>query len=188
MLGYSIADSTANGLEPTAPVLRRLRGMVDSEHVFMVSQRQQYFRKEGERKSWTDTYISKMHKRNAMRKIKQQFEEAWQQWLRTEGRLQGLTEPVQYHGPKLGHLMTPELDAASEPKDMMKELPSKQEMRTKDIYKKRFAHMLPSDILPGQWVDEGEENIFKIWKRPSHKQPFDIGKRGSNHVVRGNVF
>lgn len=39
------------------------------------------------------------------------FEAAWAQWMRTEGRKQGLTERVPFDGPKLGHELTEELDS-----------------------------------------------------------------------------
>ena len=44
------------------------------------------------------------------------------------------------------------------------------------------------DVQPGKFNCDGEDSIFKIWKRPLHKHPYDIGKRGKiGPVVRGIV-
>jgi len=190
VLGYAVAEVQNKDkiIEPAASVLRRMRAMVDTEHVFMAAERQRYFRPKEINRKWTADYNMRMGRRKKLRKVKDRFEEAWQQWLRTEGRSQGLTEPVKFEGPKLGHWMTEELDEASDPKVMLKSLPSKQDMKSMKENKKKWGKLIPQDIMPGQWNDEGEDNIFKIWKRPMHKQPYDIGKRGSNHVVRGQVF
>lgn len=47
---------------------------------------------------------------------------------------------------------------------------------------------MPEDVQPGKFNCDGEDSIFKIWKRPLHKHPYDIGKRGKiGPVVRGIV-
>eukprot|EP00440_Ansanella_granifera_P053851 gb/GFBE01058379.1/.p1 GENE.gb/GFBE01058379.1/~~gb/GFBE01058379.1/.p1 ORF type:complete len:282 (+),score=63.00 gb/GFBE01058379.1/:1-846(+) len=191
VLGYSIADIRDGKIAESAiSVLRRLRSMVDEDHVNMITMRQEFFKPDYRKKLWTADYNQRMGRRMKLRKLKAKFEAEWNQWMRTEGRSQGLLEPVRYDGPKLGSYMTKELDEASEPDAVLKVLPSKQDMKTNKRYAmKGWSKLFPADMMAGQWEDaEADDNIFKIWKRPLHKQPYDIGKRGSNHVVRGNVF
>ena len=192
VLAYSVADAVP-GLnkvtEPGGSVLRRLRVMMDEDYVNMASLRQQYFRPANRVGKWRADYNMRLGRRRKLRRIKEQFDRAWDEWMRTEGRRQGLTEAVPFNGPKLGLQLTEELDQASNVEDVTKALPTKQELRMNKKYRPRgWSKYLPEDVFPGQWNDEGEDNIHKLFKRPLHKYPFDIGKRGTNHVVRGIVF
>eukprot|EP00435_Cladocopium_sp_Y103_P005048 s2688_g1.t1 len=191
VLAYSIADKLETGKisEPAGSVLRRMRVMLDEEYVNMASLRQQYFRPTYRVGKWRADYNMRLSRRNRLRRVKEKFEQAWDQWMRSEGRRMGLTEPVRFSGPKLGAELTEELDAATNPEDVMKALPTKQELRMNKKYRtKGWSNYLPEDMFPGQWNDDGEDSLHKLFRRPLHKYPYDISKRGTNHVVRGIVF
>eukprot|EP00438_Fugacium_kawagutii_P017475 Skav235851 [mRNA] locus=scaffold2644:29473:55029:+ [translate_table: standard] len=190
VLAYSNAFMQDNKIgEAAGSVLRRLRVMLDEEYVNMASLRQQYFRPKGRVGKWRADYNMRLGRRQKMRRLKMDFEQAWDQWMRSEGRRMGLTEPVRFNGPKLGHMLTDELDQATNPDDVMKALPTKQELRMNKKYRTQgWSKYLPEDMFPGQWTDEGDDNIHKLFRRPLHKYPYDISKRGTNHVVRGIVF
>lgn len=191
VLGYSVAATRDGKIdEPASSVLNRLRRMVDSDYVNMVTLRQATFRPDYRKKLWTADYKMRMGRKMKLNRVKSRFEAAWQQWLRTEGRRQGLTEPITFNGPPLAAMYTKEMDDATDPDVYMKNWPSKQEMKTDPKFRKKLpmSYFIPVDIQPGKWNDNGPDNIFKLWKRPLHKHPYDIGKRGTNHVVRGNVF
>ncbi|CAJ1456860.1 unnamed protein product [Effrenium voratum] len=163
--------------------------MMDQDFVFMTTMRQQYFRPKYRVGKWTADYNMRLARRQKLRKQKERFEAAWSQWMRTTGRRQGLTEPVPFYGPKLGEYFTEELDEASEPDAVQKATPTKQELKlNKQLRTKGWSNYLPDDIFPGQWNEDGDDNVHKLFKRPLHKYPYDIGKRGTNHVVRGIVF
>ncbi|CAE8679740.1 unnamed protein product [Polarella glacialis] len=192
VLAYSVADKRGanDQLEPATSVLGRLKRMMDTDYVSMVTMRQQFFRPDYRKKQWTADYNQRVGRKLKLRRVKERFDNAWQQWLRTEGRRRGLTEPIEFEGPKLAKYFTKEMDDASNPDVFQKNWPSKEEMKTDPKFKNKlpWAAFVPEEVEPGKWNDDSDENIFKIWKRPLHKHPYDIGKRGSNHVVRGNVF
>mmetsp|Transcript_21939 Transcript_21939/g.45932 ORF Transcript_21939/g.45932 Transcript_21939/m.45932 type:complete len:271 (+) Transcript_21939:56-868(+) len=190
VFAYSSVDVQEGTIkESGASVLRRLRVMMDEDHVNMAWQRQQYWRPKFMVRKWRADYNMRLARRRKLRKQKMAFEDAWKQWMRTEGRRMGLTEPVPFSGPKLGHMMTEELDTASDAEAEIKKLPSKQELKMNKKYRMKGWHlMVPEDMLPGQWNDDGEDSVHKLFKRPLHKYPYDIGKRGTNHIQRGIVY
>eukprot|EP00913_Durusdinium_trenchii_P030138 g28240.t1 len=192
VLAYSMTDEKETEL--AGSVLRRLRVMMDEDHVNMVTLRQKYFRPKYRVGKWQADYNMRLCRRRKLRKQKERFEEAWSQWLRTTGRSIGLLEPIPFNGPKLGSYMTEELDKATEVEETMKALPTQQERRAVRVlmnkkYRMRgWKQYLPEDIFPGQWKDDEEDAVHKLFRRPLHKYPYDISKRGTNHVVRGIVF
>merc|ERR1712196_357728 len=101
--------------------------------------------------------------------------------MRTEGRKQGLTEPIIYKGPVVSpRAEDDELNPYPTVEEWAKQISEETFIQRKDVGKGR--DQLPVDIFPGKW-DNGPENIFKVWKRPLHKYPYDIGKRGTKNVV-----
>lgn len=193
VLAYSIAAvKDGNVTEQAASVLSRLRRMMDTDYVNMITQRQEFFKPEYRKRMWTADYKQRMGLRMKLRRVKERFETAWQQWLRTEGRRQGLTEPVKFNGPKLGMYLRSDslLNSTSEPDAVNKHWPSKEELKTNPKFKKKlsWSAFAPLETEPGKWNTDADENVFKLFRRPLHKYPYDIGKRGTNHVVRGNVF
>lgn len=190
VLAYSIADTRELKIsEAAGSVLRRMRVMLEEDYVNMATLRQQYFRPLYRVGKWRADYNMRMARRFKLRRIKERFEQAWDQWMRSEGRRLGLTEPVRFGGPKLGAELTEELDSATNPEDVMKALPTKQELRMNKKYRtKGWSNYLPEDMFPGQYNDDGEDSLHKLFRRPLHKYPYDISKRGTNHVVRGIVF
>eukprot|EP00930_Biecheleria_cincta_P082794 TRINITY_DN72445_c0_g1_i1.p1 TRINITY_DN72445_c0_g1~~TRINITY_DN72445_c0_g1_i1.p1 ORF type:complete len:287 (-),score=49.53 TRINITY_DN72445_c0_g1_i1:19-879(-) len=188
--GYSIADVKEGVItETAASVLRRLRAMIDQDHVNMVTQRQMFFRKAPMKNKWTKDFRWKLNRRLKLRRAKSDFEAAFQGWMRTQGRDMGFTQPVKFEGPKLAEWLTPELDKATDPERVFKILPSRAEFRAdRKKYEKGWSHYIPSDLEPGKWNPDEEADIFKIWKRPLHKHPYDIGKKGGRRIVRGIVF
>jgi hypothetical protein len=191
--GYSIADVREGAvIESAASVLRRMRFMIDTDYCNMVTQRQMFFRILPQRHKWMKDFRWKLNRRLKLRRAKDDFEAAFQGWMRTGGREMGFTQPVKFEGPKLGDWLTPELDKATDPEGVFKALPSKSEIRADPgKYRKGWTHLIPFDMEAGKWnPDEAEGgDIFKIWKRPLHKYVYDIGKKGrSQRIVRGTVY
>eukprot|EP00933_Yihiella_yeosuensis_P054143 TRINITY_DN52512_c0_g1_i1.p1 TRINITY_DN52512_c0_g1~~TRINITY_DN52512_c0_g1_i1.p1 ORF type:complete len:295 (+),score=29.96 TRINITY_DN52512_c0_g1_i1:77-961(+) len=194
VLGYSMADTVqtskdVQSLERSGGVFARLRNMLEYDHLSMITLRQKHFRKTHEKGLWTRDYSFRIKRREKLQRAKESFESAWQQWLQVEGRRQGLTEPVKFDGPKLAKYLTPEMDAASEPDTALKNFPSKEERRTDPKWRKgkNYNVLNPVDLQPGKWNDDGDDNIFKIFKRPLHKYPVDVPMR-SGKIHRGLVY
>merc|ERR1711972_1298355 len=93
----------------------------------------------------------------------------WQQWMRTEGRQQGLSDPVIYNGPPLAHLIDEEMDKRTDPEAFAKKLPSMEEIDKA----KMGTNWVPEEMKDGQWNDDREDasNIFNLWRRPLHTPP-----------------
>merc|ERR1719195_1393525 len=79
----------------------------------MVAEKSRYFGLEAQDKKWRADFSMRTGRRRKERRVKQQLEEEWAQWMRTTGRKKGLTEPVIYNGPIVK--MTPEEEEAFEP-------------------------------------------------------------------------
>merc|ERR1711879_706989 len=129
-------------------------------------------------------------KRKANR-IKRSYQDEWLYWMHTEGRAQGLTEPIIFNGPPLAYQMTPEHDAETEPALFKKKFGStKEEMKEYDKkYAPKGRAKFPYDYEEGAFKEKDDpENPFNIWRRPLYKHAYDIGKRGRNKVTRGIVF
>lgn len=185
VLAYSKGDSN----EPGGSVLRRMWDMYDLDFNKMVAMRQRYHRPGYRNKKWTADYNMRLGRRKKDLKVKKVLETEWQQWMRTEGRKQGFLEPILFAGPPLK--LTPEEDAACEPSVIKAKIPSVEEMKKNWLPRlpKGRAKLGTDELEPGKWNDDGPDNIFKIWKRPLHKWPYDIGKRGrKGPVVRGVVM
>jgi len=188
VIGSQAGVSGRQGLkEQPNTVLRRMWDMYEFDFNKMVTLRNRYFLPDYRKKQWTANFNMRTGRRSKLNRIKRQYSTDWAYWMRTEGRRQGLQDPIIFTGPPL--TLTPEEDKASDKEVIKKKLPSAQEFRDnwmKLVPKPKDA--LPEDIQPGKWNDDGPDNIFKIWKRPLHKYPYDIGKRGKNKVTRGNVW
>jgi len=187
MMGNGQTDST----EPGGRVLLRMWEMYDMDFNRMVAIRQRYFRPGYRSAKWTADYNMRMGRRKKEQRIKRQYEEDWQDWMRREGRTQGLTDPIVYNGPPLAKYMEKggELDKWTDPENFKKTLPGEDEMV--EFLKKapRGRAAVPQEMEDGKWNDDGDDNIFKIWRRPLCKWPYDIGKRGKvGPVVRGIVM
>mmetsp|Transcript_9479 Transcript_9479/g.26652 ORF Transcript_9479/g.26652 Transcript_9479/m.26652 type:complete len:214 (+) Transcript_9479:663-1304(+) len=184
VLSYSIGENK----EPSSSVLRRMWDNYDMDFNKMVALQSRYFRPDYRRKQWTADYNMRQGRNSRLRRKKQDAELEWQEWMRRRGRRMGLTEAVVFNGPKLK--MTPEEDANSE-HEAVKKFVGTPENFKKNIMPKmpKGKDLLPEDIQPGKWKDQGPENIFKIWRRPLHKWPYDIGKQGKwGPVCRNIVF
>merc|ERR1712007_147720 len=134
--------------------------------------RNQFFRSEARRQQWTaDYHMRAGRKKNELRR-KRQFEEEWQQFMRTTGKKMGLTEPVIYKGP----IYVPKDE---EEADM--DIESLKKVSDDTIRERQKAGIgkgwdkIPYDMYPGKF-DNGPDSIFKMWRRPLHKHPYDIGR------------
>jgi hypothetical protein len=158
--------------------------MMDLDFGVMVTNRQRYFRPEYRKTKWTADWKMKAGRRKKQLRMKRQFDVEWAQWMRSEGRRQGLTDPLVYHGPIV----------KDDPDEEYADLGEWKKMLSPDTFRTRKAEgvgkgrdALPVDIEPGKW-DDGPESIFKVFKRPLHKFPYDIGKDGTGNVVVGIVM
>jgi len=185
VLAYANADETENG----ASVLRRMLDMYDLEHCRLVAQRQRFHRVVPRNRQFTADWNMRAGARRKARRIKMQYEEDWQDWMRREGRARGLTKPLIWNGPPLPRT-DEELEEAK--KQEKKSKPS--EDFEYDEWKKsrpKLKDIVPKECEEGQWFEEDDpENIFKIFARPLRKTPYDIGKKGdpSDHASPGNVL
>jgi len=192
-LAYAVAERRENNqIGENAPsVLRRLREMWDQNYCQRQWDRQRYFWSIPRKKVYDDAFRIRLMARTKRRRVKDSFDEAWKQWMRTSGRRLKLNEAVVYSGPKLAWMLTEELDQKTNPKEVMKLMPTKEELYVDYSKKKSFAKMgMPLDMLPGNWNTDGEDNIHKVWRRPLHKHIYDIPKfRKFGWVInRGIVF
>mmetsp|Transcript_87785 Transcript_87785/g.271844 ORF Transcript_87785/g.271844 Transcript_87785/m.271844 type:complete len:316 (-) Transcript_87785:59-1006(-) len=191
VLAYSITitdEPQVETKEPGSSVLRRMWDMYDMDFNKMAAERQRYFRPPGRKAQWESDFRGRLNRRTKIRNTQLKQEAEWLDWMRREGRKLGLTEPIPYTGPPLK--LTPEEEAASEPEAMKKRVGGEENFKRNILPNlPKGKERLPKDIEPGQWNDEGPENIFKIWRRPLCKWPYDIGKRGRwGPVVRGIVM
>lgn len=178
VLGYSKAGEN----EQNVRVLNRMFDMMDFDFAMMVQQRQKYFRPEYRKKKWTADFKMRAGRRKKEMRLKREFNEEWAQWMRSEGRRQGLTDPIVYNGPKVKEDPDEEYADIDEWKKMIS---PDTFLSRKHVGKGRDA--LPVEIEPGKW-DDGPESIFNVFKRPLHKFPYDIGKDGTGNVVVGIVM
>merc|ERR1712187_88456 len=117
----------------------------------MALQRQQYFRSPPQRRRWTGDFSCRTGRRRKENRIKRQYEEEWGYWMRTEGRKQGLTDPIIFNGPPLGHMVTEEWDEATDVKNLKKLFPGTEAEIKEEIRKSapKGKARLPYDIEPG---------------------------------------
>lgn len=188
-MAYAIAAEEPK--ERGAAVLRRMWDMYDMDFHKMTAMRQRYFRPGYRDKKWVADYNMRLGRRSNKNKVKRKLEDDWMEWMRTEGRSRGYQDPVIFKGPPMAHALTPEMDKDSDPETYKKRFPSEQDIQKflDDKPKKPPMERVPKWTLPGQFPErDAPDNIFNIWKRPLHRYPFDIGKRGKRgHYVRGNV-
>jgi len=188
VLGYSITTENANGMvtEQAGSVLRRMYDMAEMDFNKMAGMRDRYWRPGYRKSKWVADYNMRSGRKKKEAKLRRQYETDWQEWMSTVGRQRGLTDPVLFNGPPLK--LSEEDDAATDPKVFSKKIPSENELAT-EMKLPRGKDLLPEDVQPGKFNCDGEDSIFKIWKRPLHKHPYDIGKRGKiGPVVRGIVL
>jgi len=184
VLAYALNDE--ENKEPGGSVLRRMWEMYDMNFEKMVFERARYWRLKAQRKKWTADYKMNLGRRRKERRLKRQLEEDWQQWMRTTGRKQGLTEPVIYNGPLIK--MSPEEEENFTPGKGINPFKGLDKSLGKIRWKEAWGEM--EDMKPGRWNHDGTaEMMFKIWRRPLHKHPYDIGNKGKRGpVTRGNVM
>lgn len=186
VFGYALADvSNSDKTEPAGRVVNRMWDMIDLDYTLMIQTRQRYQQADHMLAKWTADWKMRAGRKRKAFRLKRQFEEEWQQWMRTEGRMMGLTKPIVYNGPIVNMEADDEFKTVAEWRKATT-AETIQEAKLKGVGK-HARDMIPIDCLPGQWVD-GEESIFKIWKRPLHKYPYDIGTRGTTRVVHSNVY
>lgn len=194
VLGYAQASGIRSknmktaDLERPSGVINRMFDMMDMDYNIMQQAFKRYFRPEYRRVKWLGDWKQKRGRRTVQRRAKQRYDEEWQAWMRTVGRKQGLTKPVTFSGPL----------APATPEEL--ELDEWKKTLSPNMFKRKIAPYrdpeIAPDMLPGQW-DDGPQSIFKAWRRPLHKHPYDIAKptklsksnkKVDNHVVRGIVF
>lgn len=178
VLGYSKAGEN----EPNARVLNRMFDMIDTDFARMTQQAKRYFRPMYRAKKWTADWKMRVGRKKKENRLKREFDEEWAQWMRSFGRRQGLTDPIIYKGPSI----------KEDPDEEYASMDAWKKMISVDVFKSRKnvgkgRDQLPYDIEPGKW-DDGPESIHKIYKRPLHVHPYDIGKRGTKNVVVGIVM
>lgn len=193
VLAYAVAERKDNGQigENAASVLRRLREMWDQDYCIRQWDRQRYFHRIPRKAMYDKSYAVRLMTKAKRRRLKDSFDEAWKQWMVTSGRRLNLNQAVVYEGPKLAWMLTEEMDKKTEPKEVMKSMPTKEELYLDMSKKRTYAKMgVPQDMLPGNWNTDGEDNIHKVWKRPLHKHIYDIPKYKKQGWVinRGIVF
>jgi len=172
VLAYASAGENEGG----ASVLRRMTQMYDLEHCRMIGERQRYFRLDFLTRKFTADWSMRSGARRKKNRIKRQYEEDWQEWMRREGRKQGLSKPLIWSGPSLPRTEE-ELDEAQ--KKQKASMPSEDEYAEWKKKQPKLWQIVPKQCEEGQWYEEDDpENIFKIFKRPLRKTPYDIGKRG----------
>eukprot|EP00929_Paragymnodinium_shiwhaense_P034303 TRINITY_DN1868_c0_g1_i1.p1 TRINITY_DN1868_c0_g1~~TRINITY_DN1868_c0_g1_i1.p1 ORF type:complete len:290 (+),score=59.25 TRINITY_DN1868_c0_g1_i1:95-964(+) len=182
VLGYAQAagvraNMKTSDLEKPSGVINRMFDMMDMDYNMMQQAFKRYWRPEYRRVKWLGDWKQKRGRRTVQRRIKQRYEEEWAAWMRTKGRQSGLTTPIAFKGPLVP--ATPEeLEIEEWRKTVTPEM-----LRRKPTWEEK----IPYDMAPGKW-DDGPTSIFNAWKRPLHKHPYDIGKRGTTHVVRGLVY
>jgi len=183
VLAYANADEN----EPGASVLRRMVDMYDLEHCRMVGERQRYFRLEHRDRKFCADWSMRAGARRKANRIKKQYEEDWQDWMRREGRRQGLTKPLIWSGPPLPRT-DEELEEAKKKQQASK--PSEDEYAEWKKTQPKAWQIVPKECEEGQWYEEDDpENIFKLFTRPLRKTPYDIGKRGdARYYVPGTVL
>jgi len=182
-----LAYATADPNEPGASVLRRMVEMWDMDFGRREAERQRYFRAPPRNRKFIADWNMRQGARKKDQRIKKQYEEDWQDWMRREGRSQGLTKPLIWSGPPLPKT-DEELEEAKKKERASK--PSEDEYIEFRKTKPKPWQMVPKECEEGQWYEEDDpENIFKIWKRPLNKKTYDIGKKGfPDHYVSGTVF
>jgi len=183
VLAYANADEKESG----ASVLRRMVDMYDLEHCRMVGERQRYFRLPHIDRKFCADWSTRAGARRKANRIKKQYEEDWQDWMRREGRRQGLTKPLIWSGPPLPRT-DEELEEAKKKQQASK--PSEDEYAEWKKTQPKAWQIVPKECEEGQWYEEDDpENIFKLFARPLRKTPYDIGKRGdARYYVPGTVL
>jgi len=186
VLAYSVKDEETN--EPAAGVLRRMWDMYDMDFEKMRCEQSRYFRLRQKNKEWREKFEHNIWRRDKKRRSRKELEEEWQQWMRTVGRKMGLTQPILYGGPMAQ--MTPEEEEVFTPSKGVNHFAHIDKTPGLIRYKEAFSEM--EDMKPGRWNHDGTaEMMFKIWRRPLTKYPFDIGtlrKRTRGKVAHGNVM
>jgi len=183
VLAYANAGENENG----ASVLRRMLEMYDMDYARLIGERQRYFRQPLRQQQWTANANMRAGARRKANRIKKQYEEDWQEWMRREGRRQGLTKPLIWSGPPLPRT-DEELEEAKKKEQASK--PSEDEYAEWKKAQPKLWQIVPKECEEGQWPEEDDpENIFKIFQRPMRKTPYDIGKRGdARYYVPGQVL
>lgn len=183
--GYAVAGAGENANS----VLNRMRSMIDYQRVFFEQERQFNFRNGKSKRLWTRNFNFRMSRKNKLQRRKAASEDAWQQWLQTDGQKSGMTEAIVYTGPKVLEKVPLIESLANNDIEWKKNVYSFQEKisdnKLKKLWRKRAR--VPEDVKPGKWIEEGPMNIFSIFKRPLHKWPYDL-PMPNGHVHRGNVF
>mmetsp|Transcript_124498 Transcript_124498/g.311316 ORF Transcript_124498/g.311316 Transcript_124498/m.311316 type:complete len:297 (-) Transcript_124498:138-1028(-) len=187
VLAYSINDE--ENKEPGGSVLRRMWEMYDMNYEKMVAERQRYFRIKAQRQKWVNSFWMETGRKRKERRLRLEREQEWQQWMRTTGRKQGLSDPVVYNGPiiKMSKEEQDKMMSVDKGAGFLKSVAPKKPGKPVKGWKKTWGDM--EDMKPGRWNHDGTaELMFKIWKRPLHKHPYDIGKKLTGVVRRGNVM
>lgn len=195
VLAYSTTTEERDQRAPenANSVLRRMWDMYETDFNKMVLMRQKHYRPPYQARKFKADFFMRTGRKRKDQRMKRQYQEEWLYWMRTEGRKKGLTEPVVFNGPKLGHLFTEEIDQLTEKERLRKALPATVEEMKEDMKNKKKVpsalDRIPPEVADGMWVDDpdADMNIFRLWKRPMHKWPYDLLKRGKN-IVRGLVF
>lgn len=185
VLGYAQAAGIRNKglknseLERPSGVINRMFDMMDMDYNMMQQANKRYWRPKYRVTKWLGDWKQKRGRRTVQRRIKQRYDEEWAAYMRTVGRKSGLTTPIEFKGPLIP--ATPEELEIDEWKKTISPTMFKRKKPPKG------EPGIGEDMLPGQW-DDGPQNIFAAWRRPLHKHPYDIGKQGTTHVVRGLVY
>lgn len=183
--------------ENTGSLLRRCWDMYDVEYNLMIGNRQRFHRTEREMKRFCADFMMQRGSRRCKRRMKQQLEEGWLNWMKVNGAKAGLLKPIIFDGPLLKWTPEEEEEQAKfkletriditrvcNPRGRKVFLAYERRLRKEGKFKKKVPCR---ETLPGQWNGDSPENIFKIWRRPLHKYAFDVSLNCLGKCVRRSI-
>jgi len=187
-LGYSYSPKGQGDRNETGrAVMRRMLRMLDQNYNRLTAMRQKHFRAPNVDKKFKADFFMRLGRRRKEQQRKKDQDAEWQRWMRTEGGKLSLTEPLVFNGPKAK--LTKEEDKLSEPSALRKLVPSEKVFTDEWMPKfPSYKETWPVDTQPGNWDNDSELNIFKIWKRPLLKYPYDIPHFRTKKIKRGRVL
>lgn len=176
------------GEEKAGSVVSRLFGQVDMNFATMTAQRKRFFRPLWRDKNWIKDYNFRLRGQSTKAVKDQLVETQWKAWISTVGKKRGYLEPVTFDGPALAGQDDVDFNALKQKYGTPQEL-SKFFKMDEPEEKKTPMERAPDWVKDGKFpAKDDPENMFNVWKRPLHRYPYDIGRRGSKtKYTRGNV-